>query len=114
MDTRTFNVANKLTVTVPATAVKSLDVQPAGKGAFVAHVNFNLGGLGSFRVRLDTPVLMDPTDHDLDDATRWLTPLVFCGTDPVPVVSLTRLAPGSDDAGSASSPAPAGPSFDVK
>jgi hypothetical protein len=114
MDTRTFNVANKLTLTVPASAVKSLDVQPAGKG-FAAHVTLNLGGLGSFRARLDTPRLLEAGERDLEDATRWLTLPVFSGTDPVPVLSLTRLGPANgDEHGSTPTPSPAGPGLELK
>jgi hypothetical protein len=114
MDTRTFVLQNKLSLTVPATAVKVLDVQPTGKGAFVGHVLINAGALGQLRGRLD-PRLLDGTDRDLDDATRWLTQPVFCGTDPVPVVSLTRVAPASgDDGGSSPAPAPGGPGLDLK
>ena len=104
-----------MTLTVPASAVKALDVQPAGKGAFVGHVVINAGGLGHLRGRLD-PRLLDATDRDLDDATRWLVQPVFCGNDPVPLTSLTRLAPpgGGDEGGSAPASAPGGPSLDFK
>lgn len=114
MDTRTFILGTKMSLTVPASAVKALDVQPAGKGAFVGHVLINAGALGQLRGRLD-PKLLDATERDLDDATRWLVHPVFCGTDPVPVVSLTRLAPGGDgDAGSAPAPSLAGPAMELK
>lgn len=114
MDTRTFILQNKLTVTVPLSAIKALDVQPAGKNAFIAHVVISAGALGQLRGRLD-PKLLDATDRDLDDATRWLVHPVFCGSDPVPLLSLIRLSPGAgDDAGSAPAPSPAGPAMELK
>lgn len=114
MDTRTFNLGTKMSLTVPATAVKALDVQAAAKGVFIGHVLISAGALGQLRGRLD-PKLLDGTDRDLDDATRWLTLPVFNGTDPVPLASLTRVAPaGGDDGGSSPGPSPAGPSLDFK
>ena len=116
MDTQTFIIQDKVSITVPTIAIKVLDVQATGKGAFDAYVVINAGGLGHLRGRLDPKLLdgTDSTDRDLDGVTRVLAPVVFRDNDPVPLVSLTRLSPGGGDDSGASSPSPAGPNLDVK
>ena len=117
METKTFIIQSEMTLTVPLTAIKSLDVQLAGKGSFVGHVIINAGGSGQLRGRLDGKLLegTDSTDRDLEEVTRLLVPIVFIDNDPVPLVSLTRLATdGGDDAGSPTSPSLAGPGFEIK
>lgn len=101
METRTFILGNRLALTVLATAVKSLDVQPASKGGYAGHVTFNSGVMGLVRAQVDaTKVLGDLKNPDLDDVLRWLTQAIFCSDNPIPILSLTRLALGGGDAGS--------------
>jgi hypothetical protein len=113
MDTRTFILGTKMTLTVPISAIKAIDVQPAGKGVFIGHTVVNGGGLGNLRVRLDVPRIIDLSqNNDLEEVTRWLTFSVFSGNNAVPITAATRLsAGGGSDPDNTTTP---GPGMDIK
>ena len=114
MELKTFVLAGKLTLTVPESAIKAVDVLHDAKlRTLQGSVVLSAGGMGQLRARLDLARLVGAEDRDLDSVTGAATRAVFYGHDPIPILALNRLAHGGGDGGGSSSPSPAGPTLDI-